>query len=268
MANVDRRWIAPAVIAAAFAASALAFSELPARVVPRIAVLLPFHVPDGGETGPRWMTAFLLPSVALILWLGFRFAATRRAEHIGRWFDRGAPPEAASGATFERFAKTYETIVLGVVSLVLGLHAGFLAAAFDRPTMAARIVGVTFALFLIVVGNVMPRLRANWVAGIRTKRTLADPDLWRTTHRAFGAAFVAGGVATLVTALVAPAYSLAIALAAIIVACVVAGVVSSGGRGAASATLAAGIAMGLGPATSEAMVAASPPVVAVERTIK
>jgi len=55
--------------------------------------------------------------------------------------------------------------------------------------MAARIIGLTLALSMVVVGNVMPRLRPNWVAGMRATRALTDPDVWRTTHRAFGAAW-------------------------------------------------------------------------------
>ena len=74
-----------------------------------------------------------------------RFAATVCAQRVGRWFFRSALAEATTTEQFERFSKTYETIVLGVVLFVLGLHAGFLASAFQRPTMAARIVGVTSA---------------------------------------------------------------------------------------------------------------------------
>ena len=79
--------------------------------------------------------------------------------------------------------------MLGVVILMLGVHAGLLAAAFQQSMMAARIIGLTLALSMVVVGNVMPRLRPNWVAGIRATRALTDPDVWRTTHRAFGAAW-------------------------------------------------------------------------------
>ena len=70
MPNVDRRWIAPASIVAAFAGSAIAFTELPLNAAPRITALLPFSVPDN-ESGPRWMAAYLFPTVALVLWLGF-----------------------------------------------------------------------------------------------------------------------------------------------------------------------------------------------------
>lgn len=245
MANVDRKWIAPAIITAAFAASAIAYTRLPAAVAPQMTELLPFRVPDANESGPRWIAAFLIPSIAVLFWAGFRLAATARAQRVGRWFFRTAPPEVTSAGQFDRFAKTYETIVLGVVLLILGLHAGFLAAAFQRPTMAARIIGVTLALFFIAVGNVMPRLRANWIAGLRTNALLADPDLWRTAHRRFGAALVGAGLVTLVVAIAAPRYSLLTGLALLVLSCVVAFATTTGRRGMTSTTLAAGLAIAL-----------------------
>ena len=257
MANVDRKWIAPAIIAAAFAASSIAYTRLPAAVAPRMTELLPFDVPDANESGPRWIAAFLIPSIAVLFWVAFRFAATERAQRLGRWLFRTAPAEATSAGQLERFAKTYETIVLGVVLLILGVHAGFLAAAFQRPTMAARIVGVTLALFFIVVGNVMPRLRANWIAGLRTNALLADPDLWRTAHRKFGAALVGAGLVTLVLSVAAPRYSLVTGLALLVLSCVVAFVTTMGRRGTTSTTLAAGFAIALAPSHGHPRTAAA-----------
>lgn len=229
MANVDRRWIAPALIAATFAASAIAYTRLPSSVTLDMSALLPFSAPDNDEPAPRWLAAFLIPSVSVLLWLGFRFATTERAQRVGRWFFRNAPAEATSTGQFARFSETYETIVLGVVTLILGVHAGLLAAAFQRSMLGARMMGLTLALFMVVVGNVMPRLRPNWVAGVRAARTLADPDLWRTTHRAFGAALVGSGILTLVVALVAPRYSLVAGIALLAVSCVVAFVTTTRG---------------------------------------
>jgi len=153
MANVGRKWIAPVVIAAAFAASAIAYNRLPSLVTLPAGALLPFDVPDKAEPAPRWMAAFLAPVLSVVIWLGFRFSATGRAQRVGRWFFRNAPPQVTSAEQFERFGETYETIVLGVVALVLGVHAGLLAAVFQRPVAAARIIGVTLALFMIVVGR-------------------------------------------------------------------------------------------------------------------
>ena len=75
MANVDHKWIAPAVIVAAFAASAIAYTRLPSIVTLQMSAVLPFAVPERGEPGPRWLAAFLIPS------------DDGGADH---WFDAGA----------------------------------------------------------------------------------------------------------------------------------------------------------------------------------
>jgi uncharacterized membrane protein len=80
---------------------------------------------------------------------------------------------------------------------------------------------------LVLMGNVMPRLRPNWVAGLRTRRNLEDPQLWRAAHRAFGAAFVASGILTIAVGLVAPRYGLMTGILAMVASLVV-GLVASG----------------------------------------
>jgi uncharacterized membrane protein len=104
---------------------------------------------------------------------------------------------------------------------------------------------------MVVVGNVMPRLRPNWVAGVRVTRTLADPDLWRTTHRAFGAALVGSGVLTLVVALGAPRYSLVTGMALLVVSCVVAFVTTMRGSATKAPAIVVGLAVLLGAGSSQ-----------------
>jgi len=182
---------------------------------------LPFSVPNETELAPRWLALFFLPALALVLWAAFRAAPTAAGQRFGRRLFRRAPEQVTSPDQFKRFDKTYDLIVLGVVGLVLGMHAALLAAAFQFPALASRLVPLVVGAFLVLIGNVMPRLRPNWVAGLRTSRALADPQLWRSTHRAFGAAFVASGIVTLIVAVVAPAYGILTAIALLLVSLVV-----------------------------------------------
>jgi uncharacterized membrane protein len=101
------------------------------------------------------------------------------------------------------------------------LIAVIVAAALGYPWIATRIVPAVLGGSLILMGNVMPRLRPNWVAGVRTKRTLEDPQLWRATHRAFGTAFVVSGFLTMIVAVGAPRYGLVTGIASLLVSCVV-----------------------------------------------
>jgi pimeloyl-ACP methyl ester carboxylesterase len=220
---------------------------LPADVVLSFGDLSRFSPAASPSTAPRFLILYGMPALALVVWAGFRLAPTVTGQRIGRRMFRSAPAEVTSPEQFDRFAGTYDTIVLGVVALLIGGHAAMLAAAFGAHAIAARLVPVVLGGSILLMGNVMPRLRPNWIAGIRTRRTLADPALWRSTHRAFGTAFVVAGLATIAVGLVAPRFGLIVALSGIVAALVVGFVASQRRRdGAALAAVALACTLGKG----------------------
>jgi hypothetical protein len=205
----------------------------------RFETLLPFVLPQPPGQAPRFPVAFLMPAVTLVIWVAFRLAPTAGGQRVARRMLRHAPEEVTSPGQFERFGKTYDAIVLGVVVLILGIHVAVLAAALQvDPAIVSRIVPVMIGASLVLIGNVMPRLRANWVAGIRTRRTLENPQLWRSTHRAFGTALVVSGLVTIIVALLLPRWGVIVAIAAILVSSVIGGVASLRGNAAAPEKLA------------------------------
>lgn len=101
---------------------------------------------------------------------------------------------------------TYRTIILALVCLILGVHFAVVFALTtalhrDAVQIAARGVPVLLGLTLIVVGNLLPRLRPNIVFGIRTSRTLADRGAWARTNRTAGYASVGAGASFLLAGL-------------------------------------------------------------------
>ena len=93
---------------------------------------------------------------------------------------------------------TYGAIIATVVFLILGIHGLVLLALItdlqrDVVQIGARVVPVLFGLTLIVIGNLLPRLRPNLVIGIRTSRTLSDRSAWARVNRAAGYAAVFAG---------------------------------------------------------------------------
>src|SRR5687768_12057634 len=227
MANANRRWLPPALIAVAGIASIAAYGRIPEMIPLRFDGVLPFEAIDSGSLAPRWITLSLMPALALIMWIAFRLAPTATGQRLGRRLFRNAPEAVTAPEQFARFGNTYDTIVLCVVVLLLGVHAAVLAEALKAGSVAARIIPAVLGGCFLVMGNVMPRLRPNWVAGVRTKRTLEDPQLWRTTHRAFGTAFVVSGVLTVIVGLAAPRYGLVTGIASLLLSCIVGFVVST-----------------------------------------
>jgi uncharacterized membrane protein len=227
MPNVDRRWLPPVLIAVGAMGSLVVYGKLPPILDFRVEGMLPVDMPETAERVHRWLALSLMPALALVLWAAFRAAPTAGGARVGRFLWRRAPDAVTSPEQFERFGKSYDTIVLSVVMLILGVHAAIIAGALGYTAIATRVVPVVLGVCLIVMGNVMPRLRPNWVAGVRTTRTLEDPQLWRTTHRTFGTAFVVSGFLTILVALVAPRYGLVTGIAALMLSCIVGAVAST-----------------------------------------
>jgi hypothetical protein len=235
MGNAVRRWLPLGLIAIVTALTAYVIRDLPSRVAIDLRGLLPVSVEPTADTAPRWVAIVMMPALALVIWLLFAALRTRLSLGLTRRLFGDLPPALGDSATVDRFGPTYDTIVLWVVLLVLGIHAGVVAAALGHLTLAPRIISGVMGVCLIGMGNVFPRLRPNLVAGIRTRRMLTDPPLWRATHRVMGVAFVIAGVITVLVAMVAPSFGLATAIIAVIVSCVVAA--AGGARAAATRAL-------------------------------
>ncbi|HJU66725.1 MAG TPA: SdpI family protein [Gemmatimonadaceae bacterium] len=234
MPSVDRKWTPLVLIGLAAVASLLAYGWLPPVLELRMNGLVPFDTNEASDLVPRWLALSLLPALALVMWAAFRAAPTARGERIGRRVFRDVPHAVTSPEQFARFGKTYDTIVLAVVMLLLAVHAAIIAGALGYGDLAVRIIPMVLGLCLILMGNVMPRLRPNWVAGVRTKRTLEDPGLWRSTHRAFGTAFVLAGVLTMIVGGLAPRYGLVTGIGSLMASCIVGFIASTRPRHMAS----------------------------------
>ena len=232
MGNVARRWLPLALIAVVTAVTAWVVRDLPGTVAIDLRGLLPFPSEPTADTAPRWVVIAAIPALAAVIWILFAALRTRMSLRLTRRLLGDVDVALGDPASVDRFGPTYDTIVLWLVMLVLGIHAGVVAAAFGHLALAPRIISVAMGVSLIAIGNVLPRLRPNLVAGIRTRRTLTDPSLWRATHRVMGVAFVIAGLVTVLLGVVAPSFGLATAATALIVACVVAAI--GGARSAAT----------------------------------
>ena len=140
----------------------------------------------------RIMVAFTLPTTALVIYTLFRSLWTHDRIRSG------------NGA----FEATYHAIVLRMLLFVVGLHALVMVVLTDAMDAAGlrlspeRAVVVLFGATLVAIGNLLPRTRPNVAVGLRTTRTLANPQLWQHVHRTSGYATVGLGIVIAITGLV------------------------------------------------------------------
>lgn len=98
-------------------------------------------------------------------------------------------------------------IVAGIVTLILFnamtgyiLYAGFnkmenlSSSKFDVNQLLFGILGIA----MIIIGNIMPKLRMNATAGLKTKWSMKNETTWKKSQRFGGISYMIGGIAIVV----------------------------------------------------------------------
>ncbi|GAA3150895.1 hypothetical protein GCM10010466_47510 [Planomonospora alba] len=101
-------------------------------------------------------------------------------------------------------ARAYTAAWLGVLVLITGLHAAGIVNAAGGGIPTPRVVLAGVGLLLVVLGNYLPKTRANWAVGVRTPWTLQSERSWRRTHRLAGWLFAGFGLVLLAFAFLLP----------------------------------------------------------------
>jgi uncharacterized membrane protein len=152
-----------------------------------------------GWGGP-WQAALLLPGLATGLYLLIL------ALDWGRLDFRAARRMAPATA---RQVRLLLLLLLGTV------HGLILGSTLRGGTPGASLLVAFVAGFLVLLGNLMPRLEPNAWVGIRIPPTLENREVWKRTHRMTGRWLVLAGLLGLPLSLV-PWASLHVVLLALI----------------------------------------------------
>ena len=105
-------------------------------------------------------------------------------------------------ANLERSATAYGAIWIGVMLMLGGMHLMAVGAAMGIEVDMTRFALVATGALFVVIGNYLPKVRPNYMVGIRTPWTLASDRSWTRTHRVGGRLFVIEGVALALLGLV------------------------------------------------------------------
>lgn len=84
--------------------------------------------------------------------------------------------------------------------LAVALHVVVVLGSLGTPVDSGRGVSAVVAVFFVILGNSMGKLKHNWFVGIRTPWTLASEEVWNRTHRLAAPIWVTGGLVQLVGA--------------------------------------------------------------------
>ncbi len=108
-------------------------------------------------------------------------------------------------ANLEKSGKAFSAIAVGVVVLLAAIDVLVVAAALGADIDMTLIAFVGIGLLFVVIGNYLPKVRSNYLVGIRTPWTLTSERAWDRTHRLGGRLFVLEGIVLILLGLIQPA---------------------------------------------------------------
>ena len=178
-----RKWYPWAIIVAVAVFSLSVYHRLPERVATHWDVRGDVN---GWDSRPfaAWMLPGVMVLIALLMPLLPRIDPRR--------------------VNFEKFRPTYDLIVNAIVTLLGVIHVSVLGAGLGWPILMERFTPLMIGGLLILLGNVLPRVRSNWWLGIRTPWTLSSERVWERTHRVGGYLLVGAGTVMILLALLPP----------------------------------------------------------------
>lgn len=177
------RWFGLGVLAATLLFSLAVYGQLPE--------IVPTHWNLQGQvdgTSPRWQGVAFAPVAIVLTWVVLQVL----------------PHLDPLRASYPRFEGTYYLVFNSLIVFLGLVHVVTLGVALGWPISVPGAIGAGTGVLFMILGNEMPRFQRNWFMGVRTPWTLADPDVWRRTHRVGGRLFVASGLALVVSQLSLP----------------------------------------------------------------
>ena len=105
-------------------------------------------------------------------------------------------------ANYQRFAGAYSIIRIATTALLAVIYGVTNLSIRGYRIDMSIVVSLAVGAILIVIGNLMGKIRPNWFVGIRTPWTISSKVSWTKTHRlggwlfiVMGLAFIAAGIA-------------------------------------------------------------------------
>jgi uncharacterized membrane protein len=182
-----------AVLAASAVGTFLVYDRLPLVMATHFDI---HGTPNGFM--PRPWGAYFMPVFGLAIWAFVRA--------VGRFSPSGKKKVPANVLALVAFL---------TVTFLAVLHGIILHVALEPSASIMRPLWISLGLFIGVIGLILPRLRQNAVAGIRTAWTLGSPEVWAKTQRFASYTMATAGLVCIVAGLVGGTAAGVVAIAAI-----------------------------------------------------
>jgi len=150
------------IVVACFATGFIVYPNLPSTFVS--------HWNAGGDTDNTMSTfagAFLLPFIMLV--------------SVGVWALLPIIDPITPG--FKGFRYVYDFIIFLMIAFLAYVYALTLGANLGWELVMPATILLPLAVFMFILGALLPSIKRNWFVGIRTPWTISSDVVWNKTHR-------------------------------------------------------------------------------------
>jgi uncharacterized membrane protein len=117
---------------------------------------------------------------------------------------------------YEKFAGAYRVFMNASLTFFVVIHIAVIFSGLGYDVNMDWIVNIGLGMLFIILGNYMPKVKANYFVGIRTPWTLANETVWARTHRFGGKVFFIGGVMLIVSAFIPSSFRVFLLISSIV----------------------------------------------------
>jgi uncharacterized membrane protein len=117
---------------------------------------------------------------------------------------------------YQKFAGVYRVFVNVTSTFFVAIHIAVIFSGLGYRVHMDWIANIGLGLLFMILGNYLPKVKANYFIGIRTPWTLANETVWAKTHRFGGKVFFIGGVMLIVSAFVTSTFRVFLLISSIV----------------------------------------------------
>ncbi len=129
---------------------------------------------------------------------------------MGVFFVLYAKQQRKKGESTNEKILLYAGVCTLVFITVLGFYFMLKAMRYDASASSTvgidilKFVGIAIGILLVVLGNIMPKMRRNALFGLRTKWSMSNDRVWQKSQRFGGFAAVICGIALIILSIFVP----------------------------------------------------------------
>ncbi|WMI80768.1 SdpI family protein [Anaerotignum sp. MB30-C6] len=106
---------------------------------------------------------------------------------------------------YSKFSNVYESMVLLIeifMAVIMGVV--IMESLYPHRIPVTRVVSVSVGLLLVLLGNMLPKVKSNFFTGVKTPWALSSETVWNKTQRIGGKMFFLSGLLMAVGSLFVP----------------------------------------------------------------